>query len=178
MRKKTTTKPRHAIRKKPKKRTGPKLTRKGLKDRYDRALSWYMRLVNSDEQGLVKCYTCEAVKHWTEMDNGHFVSRRHPSTRWRTDNCRPQCTSCNRHHSGRQWLFGQRLDEELGAGHAARIHELSKQPWKYDEEEIKARIDYYEAHVASILARRIERDSSEHSRIPTMLSQRIHIPRP
>lgn len=174
MPKSTTTKARSKPVKRPKKR-GRKVTKRGLLKRLDMAFSWYMRLRFSDEDGTCECYTCGKKDHWTRLQNGHFISRKHYKTRWRSDNCRPQCYGCNITRSGEQWLFGKRLDQEYGQGHTDKIYRLSRQKYQPTHEEYEKWIDYYESHVAAILARRVERNRREHSTIPARIIERIHI---
>ena len=62
-----------------------------LKKELDKVFSQYIRWAYADDSGMVECYTCGVVKHIKEMHNGHFQSRKHTSTRWHENNCRPQC---------------------------------------------------------------------------------------
>jgi len=170
-------KPRNTLKKKPKKRTGPKPTPKGLRQRLDAAFSWYIRLMHSDDKGMLQCFTCKQRLYWTKADNGHFISRRYYATRWRPDNCRPQCKSCNLYNSGEQWLFGKYLDQFYGAGHSERMHEIAtkdknKEP---NEEYKKIYIEYYEAKVAAILAKRVKTDCRIRGGVPSRIQRRIRL---
>lgn len=177
MPKPTTTKPRvkKKVPKKRPKKPGKPATPLYLRKRLDETFSWYVRLSHADERGFCKCYTCGHEDFWTRLQNGHFISRIRLKTRYRTDNCKPQCYRCNITMSGMQWIFGQRLDEQYGAGHAMKIYRLSKQKHSIDVETYKKWIEYYQSHVAAILARRIERNRGEHSTIPSRIIERIHI---
>jgi hypothetical protein len=55
-----------------------------------------VRLKAADENGMVKCWTCPAVKHWKEMHGGHFIERGKNATKMLEENIHPQCPSCNR----------------------------------------------------------------------------------
>lgn len=99
--------------KKLKKPTKKKPTVKKLKDRADKLFSQYIRLKYS-EGGLTGCYTCSTRLPWKEMQNGHFVSRVHLSTRWDEDNCRPQCMPCNVWRRGHYDEFSRNLINEMG----------------------------------------------------------------
>lgn len=79
----------------------------------DAVFSKYIRLKNS-HQGYVKCYTCGIIKHWKEMDNGHFIKREFHRTRYDERNCKPQCTKCNYHNSGMQDEFAKNIIDEYG----------------------------------------------------------------
>lgn len=174
---KRTSKARSTLKKRktPKKRPGPKVTKKGLRWRLDQAFSWYIRLTHADEDGNCKCFTCDKVLHWSKIQNGHFISRRRLKTRWRPDNCRPQCYGCNIASSGMQWLFGKYLDEYYGKGHAEAMYRLSLQTYEPTKQQYEDYIEYYQGHVAAILARRIERDSAERARIPKEALQGLRL---
>ena len=159
----------------PKKKTGPKPSIKGLRNKLDRAFSWYVRLTHADQDGNCTCVTCGKVLPWHKIQCGHFVSRKHKSTRWRLDNCKPQCYACNIHGHGEQYKFGKYLDELYGNGHCDRLFRLSHKPYKPQHEDYKMYIEHYEAHVAAILAKRIARDRREREKIPPRIKERLRL---
>ena len=177
MTRRTTQKPknRNNTKKRPRRKPGPKPSKLGLKKKLDRAFSWYIRLTHADEDGNCTCWTCGKVLPWYKIQNGHFVSRRHFATRWRPDNCRPQCYACNIANSGEQWKFGKALDAYYGEGHADRLFRLANKPYKPTIEQYEDYIEYYEGHVATILARRIKRDRREREAIPSKIRQALRI---
>ena len=66
----------------------------------DKAMSLYIRQKYAIDD-MVKCVSCGAVKHWKEMDCGHFVPKsRGASVRYIEENCHPECQSCNRFDEG------------------------------------------------------------------------------
>lgn len=135
-----------------------------------------MRLIHSDDEtGMGKCFTCDQELHWTKLQNGHFISRARMATRFRPDNCRPQCYACNIRRSGEQWLFGKKLDEHYGQGHADRMYRLSQRTHQFTKEQYEIYIEYYEAHCAAILAKRAARDSKERGGVPKKLEGRIRL---
>ena len=70
-----------------------------LKKELDTWFSLYIRLKYSNEYGMVQCYTSGRVYHYKQIHAGHFMSRRHLSTRWCEQNVKPQSAADN--------LFGQ-----------------------------------------------------------------------
>ena len=40
----------------------------------DKVFSEYIRQKYADSFGMVSCFTCDARKHWKDMQNGHFIS--------------------------------------------------------------------------------------------------------
>lgn len=78
----------------------------------DAVFSQYMRLKYARPDGFVKCFTCDNVKHYTLMQNGHFIKRGHLYLRWDERNCRPQCQRCNEIQSGNISVYTQKLNQE------------------------------------------------------------------
>ena len=60
-----------------------------LKKELDKWFSLFIRLREAtDNEGLVQCVTCGVVRHYKDgMQNGHFQSRKHLSTRFDEENC-------------------------------------------------------------------------------------------
>ena len=73
-----------------------------IKSTADPVFSRYIRLKAADRDGYCTCVTCGVVKRWNEgIQAGHYVGRRHWSTRFDDRNVHPQCVSCNKFNSGR-----------------------------------------------------------------------------
>jgi hypothetical protein len=113
----------------------------------DTVFSQYIRLRASDHRGMGECYTCGSVRHWTEVDAGHFMSRACMSTRWDEKNVAFQCKRCNGFRSGEQYLFAQHLDREYGEGTAEALHIASKQTRKFTRDELEALYHHYKRKV-------------------------------
>jgi len=130
--------------KKPKK---PK--KSALVKKLDKVFSLYIRNLYAID-GVVECYTCGACKPVSEMQCGHFMSRRFYSTRWDVDNSRPQCLKCNMFNQGEQYEFGKKLEEELGHGRVEQIRELRHQLSKFSVADYEEMIDRYKSQLHSI----------------------------
>lgn len=89
-----------------------------------------------------ECYTCGAVRHWSEVDAGHFMSRACMSTRWDEKNVQFQCKRCNM-RSGEQFLFSVHLDQHYGEGTAEALHIASKQTRKFTHAELEQMYYHY-----------------------------------
>lgn len=85
-----------------------------LRDKLDKVHSQYTRQSSADENGNVKCYTCSKVDHWKKMQCGHYISRRHISTRWLEKNTKVQCVGCNIFNQGSGPAFSLALVREYG----------------------------------------------------------------
>jgi len=78
----------------------------------DAVFSQYIRLKYADKNGIVKCFTCSEKKHWTLMQNGHYIKRAHLYLRWDERNCRPQDNTCNCLRDGNIGAFSANLEKE------------------------------------------------------------------
>ena len=70
------------------------------KNTLDRVFSEYIRRRDADENGLIRCISCGKIVHWKDADAGHYINRRHNSTRYDEKNVNAQCRSCNRFDEG------------------------------------------------------------------------------
>lgn len=58
--------------------------------------SQYVRLSHSDSNGYVKCVTCGIIKHYKEMQAGHFIPQAQGNAvKFDLRNIHPQCYRCN-----------------------------------------------------------------------------------
>tara|TARA_R100000544_G_scaffold36933_1_gene26414 strand:- start:499 stop:888 length:390 start_codon:yes stop_codon:yes gene_type:complete len=123
-----------------------KLTRSKLVKKLDTIFSQYIRLKNSTEE-IAECFTCGKRDHWKRLQNGHFQSRKHYSTRWDEINCQVQCAGCNVFKYGEQYVFGNKLDQKFGSGTAERLHIKAKQIIKISNPELEDLIKRYKDFV-------------------------------
>ena len=91
-------------------------TLKSLKAEADKVFSVYIRQRGMDEGGTNTCCSCGALKHWKELQCGHFVSRVYLSTRWSPMNCHPQCSACNVLRRGNAIGYARFLLGKYGPG--------------------------------------------------------------
>lgn len=138
-------KERNAIKREKKRMSISQLTKK-----LDTVFSLYIRLVNSDKNGMVKCFTCDGVHHYKAIQNGHFQSRRFMSTRFDPINCAPQCYACNVGMSGMQYEFGKRIDLVYGKGIADLTVQKSKAVHKFTPDEMLELIEYFRDKVEKL----------------------------
>jgi hypothetical protein len=126
-----------------------------LIQKLDKIFSEFIRLRDSDNNGIIKCITSGKFMHWTEADCGHFMSRQHMSTRFHEQNCNAQGPGDNRFQSGKQFEHGLAIDKKFGAGTAAKLHLESKFEMKYTAHELTAMISYYKAEVKKAERRKV-----------------------
>lgn len=127
----------------------PKKAKKPIRSKLiknlDVIFSQYIRLKYADNNGMVKCFTCEKVGHWKNggIQCGHFRSRRFYATRFDENNCRPQCVRCNMFDSGRSYEFALNLGEQL----AKEMFLKSQKTIKFTNDELIEMIDSFTSKV-------------------------------
>lgn len=112
--------------------------------------SRFIRLSHADENGMVRCFTCGALKNWKEAQAGHY----HHGTvslnlYFDERNVKPQCVRCNMWLSGNgaeyalglQRLYGPQILETLDAEKNMRD--------KYYDSELQSMIDMYKMKLKS-----------------------------
>jgi hypothetical protein len=92
---------------------------------YDFWFSKLVRLQAADENGWVRCYTCDAPMHWTEAHAGHYISRINLATRFSMINVHPQCPECNVWHGGNPMIYQQRLIDQYGVEDVSKLSQKS-----------------------------------------------------
>jgi len=128
-------------------KTSKKPTRTKLVKKLDTVFSQYIRLSHSDKRGFCKCITCGREYHWKKIQAGHFMSRKHMSTRWSEDNVKPQCYGCNCMQQGRQFEFSKQIGEKI----SNEMYEKSRQITKFTIDELQDMISHYSEQVKKYL---------------------------
>ena len=126
-----------------------KVSRSKLVKKLDTIFSQYIRLKNSVNEKAT-CFTCGKVDHWKKLQNGHFQSRKHYSTRWDEVNCQVQCAGCNVFKYGEQYKFSVNLDAKYGEGTAEDLSIKAQQILKISNFELEEMIKKYKSLVDSM----------------------------
>jgi hypothetical protein len=122
-----------------------------LKGRLDVIFSHYIRLSHADLLGYCTCYTCDAVHHWKDIQNGHLFSRGRLSTRFDEQNCRPQCYQCNCKKDGNYTEYFPRIIREIGLADMELLEQRSKANVKLDRAFYMSNIASYKQKVDELL---------------------------
>jgi hypothetical protein len=120
-----------------------KTKRKKLVDKLDKVFSIYIRRRYA-KNDIAKCFTCGKEDHWKKLQNGHFQSRKHYSTRWHEQNCQVQCAGCNVFRYGEQYKFSKNLDNTYYDGLAEELHIEANKTVKLDNTDLEMLIEKYE----------------------------------
>ena len=122
-----------------------------LKKELDKWFSLFIRLREATAEGSVQCFTCSRISHYKSgMQNGHFQSRRHHSTRWNELNCQVQCVKCNMYEQGEQFRFGIGLDGKYGEGTSEELEFLARTIMKVSRIDYEEKISYYKDAVEKL----------------------------
>jgi hypothetical protein len=127
--------------------TKPKSDLKKLEDRLWDIFSIYIRLRDSDKQGICKCFTCGALKHWTKGDAGHGIPRQHKATKFNEINNNFQCKGCNGFEGGMREEYKKAMDKKYGTGTWDKMLVASKQTIHFSVPLLQNNIDYYTEQV-------------------------------
>src|SRR6187401_1190895 len=96
------------------KKKSNKTDRQKLIVKLDTVFSEFIRLRDSDMQGICKCITSGEFFHWRDCDAGHFITRENMATRWDEQNVNAQGIGDNRFKSGKQFEHGLAIDKKHG----------------------------------------------------------------
>lgn len=119
-------------------------------DALDSIFSEYIRLRDADDNGYCTCCSSGKVQFWKEMDAGHFVSRRHLSTRWLPMNVHAQSRYDNRFNNGNPCGYGKFMLEKYGPTVFDDLEQLKNRTYKMTQFEIKNMIQNYKQQVKQL----------------------------
>ena len=117
-----------------------KLTRSKLVKKLDKIFSIYIRNRDADKNGTCTCITCDRKFYWKNIQAGHFMSRKHYSTRWDERNVYSQCSRCNVFNAGEQYKYSLFLGKET----AEDLLQKSRQIIRYTDADLEELILLYQ----------------------------------
>jgi hypothetical protein len=116
--------------------------RKNIVKQLDTVFSQYIRQ-RYTKSGIAICVTCGKQDEWKKLQAGHFMSRRHYSTRWDEDNVQVQCYGCNVMNQGQQFLYSKYLGEEM----SITLLNKSREIVKFADVDLLEKIEYYKSKI-------------------------------
>lgn len=105
-----------------------------------------------------RCYTCDRVYDFKELQAGHFIPGRTNSVLFDEIGVRVQCYSCNMYRGGEQLLFRRKLVKEIGEEKVEFLENKRFQTKQYRLGELLAMYDYYKQEIEN-MRRRYESDN-------------------
>ena len=119
-----------------------KISRISLIKKLDTVFSIYIRRKDAIND-VAQCVTCGKRDHWSKLQNGHWASRRHYSTRWDERNCNVQCAGCNVFRAGEIYLYTKYLCSKYGDNFPEEMYIKSKQTVKFADIDLIEMIEDY-----------------------------------
>lgn len=138
-----------------------KTPRQCAMDRADEWFSKYIRLKYSFESSGVlvcKCYTCGRVHGIKETENGHFQRRGYKTTRYHENDARPQCTQCNKWHSGEPEKFELNLIRDIGQDKVNELKKFAQERGEDSEQFYREQATKYRKLFKQLLIERNQKD--------------------
>ena len=123
---------------------------KTLTTKLDAVFSKYIRFRDADGRGNARCITCDRTFPVSEMDAGHFVGRRHRSTRWSEQNVHAQCRYDNRYCEGKKDVYAVKLVERYGPNILLELQEQKNRVVKWTPADLEELIEIYKAKLKEL----------------------------
>ncbi len=112
--------------------------------------SVYIRLRDSDKNGICCCFTCGYKGDWRRFDCGHGIGRQHKSTKFDERNNHAQCKRCNGFEGGQQAIYKEEVEKRYGKGTWETLVIKSRQVCKRGQAEIDVMEKYYKEKVKEL----------------------------
>lgn len=121
------------------------------KVKLDRVFSQYIRLRDMMTGGYFRCISCGKLLPIRDADCGHYINRKHMSTRFSEVNCNAQCKSCNRFDEGNIQGYRRGLVAKYGEEKVLLLEAQKYEVRKYSDFEYDALIEHYQKEIKKIL---------------------------
>lgn len=123
-----------------------------LIDKLDRVFSLYIRLRDSKEFNFqaFRCISCGQIKPFSQMDCGHFFSRRHMATRFSELNASGECRACNRFSADHLHGYEVNLKKKIGEQKFALLEAQAHSTKKWHPFELEQMIQYYKDQIEKL----------------------------
>lgn len=119
-----------------------KLTKKYI---WEKFVSPYIRLRDSDWNGYGNCISCNKKIFWKEGHAGHFLPKsRGDIIYFEEDNIHLQCPTCNCYGSNDTgYDYGKALERKIGQDRIYRLKELQRRTKSFTASQLKIIRDLY-----------------------------------
>lgn len=112
--------------------------------------SVYIRLRDSDKQGMGRCFTCKKPIHWSKGDAGHGIPRQHKATKFNECNNHLQCKNCNGFEGGMREAYKVEMNKRYGPQTWEKMEIASRQTTKFSAFLLQNNIDYYTQKITEL----------------------------
>lgn len=101
-------------------------------------LQLLVRLKAADANGNCTCVSCGVVKHWAEMQGGHYVGRGVNATKLLEENVHPQCRRCNLRATTSHVGYTLFMIDTYGVDFIKVLHEMMGEVKRWKKAELVA----------------------------------------
>jgi predicted RNA-binding Zn-ribbon protein involved in translation (DUF1610 family) len=132
---------------KARKRNKPQMERKLWK-----VFSEYIRLRDSNSQGVGKCISCGKWLHWKEAHAGHYIPRVaiFKAIKYHEWNVNLQCPYCNKFLEGNSDSYRSNLIDKIGKEAVDWLSEHKRDGLNWKISDYEEKIEYYKNQVKEL----------------------------
>ena len=120
-----------------------------LKAKLDKVFSEYIRKRDT-RNGVFKCISCGRILPYEQADCGHYINRKHMTTRFDEMNCNAQCRSCNRFDEGNIQGYRRGLVALYGEQQVTLLEAKKHNLRKYSDFEYEVLIKHYKEEIKKL----------------------------
>ena len=120
-----------------------------LKAKLDKVFSEYIRKRDT-RNGVFKCISCGRILPYEQADCGHYINRKHMTTRFDEMNCNAQCRSCNRFDEGNIQGYRRGLVALYGEQQITLLEAKKHNLRKYSDFEYEVLIKHYKEEIKKL----------------------------
>ena len=120
-----------------------------LKAKLDKVFSEYIRKRDT-RNGVFKCISCGRILPYEQADCGHYINRKHMTTRFDEMNCNAQCRSCNRFDEGNIQGYRRGLVAIYGEQQITLLEDKKHNFRKYSDFEYEVLIKHYKEEIKKL----------------------------
>ncbi len=120
-----------------------KPSKSSLKKKLWKLVSEYIRRRDANNDGFAECVTCGVVKHWKELQAGHFVGGRRNSIIYELTNIHPQCYGCNVCKYGETLKYLDFMLEKYGQAEVSRLRSLNEKSVNFSIQDYEEMIEKF-----------------------------------
>lgn len=121
-----------------------------------KVFSIFIRLRDTDANGIGKCFTCTRFVTWNKNGHcGHGIPRQHMSTKYDEKNNHLQCKLCNGPEGGNQAVYKEQVNKKYGAQTWDLLLLKSKSAFKWTQFEVDALTKHYQQEVKKMAVKKM-----------------------
>lgn len=124
-------------------------TKASLVKSLDKVFSQFIRLRDTPG-GVGRCISCQKIITYSDSDCGHYINRKHMTTRYDEKNCNAQCRSCNRFDEGNMQGYRRGLINKIGEKETDLLEVKKHGTSTMGVYELEILINHYKAKIKAV----------------------------